>query len=168
LLKRIAILDVVTLAGLYCLRVITGGSATEIALSFWLLFFVWFKFLSLSLSKRYSEIVNTISDKEISGRGYSQSDGQVVQSLGTSSSIAAILIFALYINSPSAIDYYNFQEGLILSVSALTIWLFYLWLAASRGEIRKDPVLWALKSGYSQLLFLVFLAGFMVSRLTNL
>src|SRR5699024_7932180 len=51
-LKRLAIVDVLVLAGLYTTRIIAGGTAAAIHLSFWLLAFSVFLFLSLALAKR--------------------------------------------------------------------------------------------------------------------
>ena len=55
-LKEIAIVDVLTLAGLYTLRVLVGGAATGIELSPWLLAFSMFLFISLAIVKRVSEL----------------------------------------------------------------------------------------------------------------
>ena len=55
-LKRRPTLDVLTLAGLYTLRVIGGAAALGVAPSFWLLAFSMFLFLSLAYLKRYAEI----------------------------------------------------------------------------------------------------------------
>ncbi len=54
--KRIAVLDVLMLAGLYTLRVIAGGMATGITVSQWLMAFSMFLFLSLAFAKRYAEL----------------------------------------------------------------------------------------------------------------
>jgi 4-hydroxybenzoate polyprenyltransferase len=56
-LKRIALLDVMILAGLYTIRIIAGAVATDVSPSFWLLAFSVFVFLSLALIKRYAEVV---------------------------------------------------------------------------------------------------------------
>src|SRR5262249_54035629 len=55
-LKNHAMVDVMTLAGLYTLRIIAGVVAIAVAPSFWLLAFSVFIFLSLALIKRYSEL----------------------------------------------------------------------------------------------------------------
>uniref|UniRef100_UPI0016614346 UbiA family prenyltransferase n=1 Tax=Stenotrophomonas maltophilia TaxID=40324 RepID=UPI0016614346 len=55
-LKRIVMLDVVLLASLYTLRIIGGTVAIGAELSFWLLAFSMFIFLSLALLKRYTEL----------------------------------------------------------------------------------------------------------------
>ncbi|PAM39596.1 hypothetical protein CEJ63_25210, partial [Acinetobacter baumannii] len=55
-LKRVVMLDVVLLAGLYTVRIIGGTIAIGAELSFWLLAFSMFIFLSLALLKRYTEL----------------------------------------------------------------------------------------------------------------
>jgi len=55
-LKRMLLIDVLTLAGLYTMRVIAGAAATGVGVSFWLLAFSMFFFLSLALVKRYVEL----------------------------------------------------------------------------------------------------------------
>lgn len=51
LLKRVLIVDVLTLAGLYTLRILAGGVATSISISTWLLGFSMFLCLSLAFAK---------------------------------------------------------------------------------------------------------------------
>ena len=51
-LKRLLVVDGLTLALLYTLRVVAGSLATGIVLSPWLLYFAFFLFLSLAFSKR--------------------------------------------------------------------------------------------------------------------
>ena len=55
-LKRRAVVDVFALAGLYTIRVAAGTAATGLPLSFWILSFSLFIFLSLALAKRYVEL----------------------------------------------------------------------------------------------------------------
>ena len=54
--KRMLLIDVLTLAGLYTMRILAGAAATGIDVSFWLLAFSIFFFLSLALVKRYVEL----------------------------------------------------------------------------------------------------------------
>ncbi len=61
LLKRQVVVDVLILASLYTIRVISGSAATNIIPSFWLLAFSMFIFLSLAMVKRYSELLVTCS-----------------------------------------------------------------------------------------------------------
>jgi phosphoserine phosphatase len=56
LLKRKILVDALTLAALYTLRILAGGAAVGIWPGFWLLAFSLFLFLSLAFVKRYSEV----------------------------------------------------------------------------------------------------------------
>src|SRR5262249_51836386 len=51
-LKRKLLVDVLVLAGLYTHRILSGGIATSIVISSWLLGFSMFLFLSLAFAKR--------------------------------------------------------------------------------------------------------------------
>ena len=80
------VLDIVTLAGLYCFRILAGGAATGIQPSFWLLAFSMFIFLSMALVKRYSELFIMLQSgkEQARGRGYHVDDLPVLESLGSS------------------------------------------------------------------------------------
>src|SRR5690606_7009833 len=55
-LKRQVMLDVMVLAGLYTLRILIGGAATDTVVSEWLMALAMFLFTSLAFAKRYTEI----------------------------------------------------------------------------------------------------------------
>jgi 4-hydroxybenzoate polyprenyltransferase/phosphoserine phosphatase len=158
-LKRQVIVDVLMLAGLYTLRVIAGGAATGIVPSFWLLAFSMFLFLSLALVKRYSELLVTLQQnkRDAAGRGYMVEDLPVLMSAGTSSGMVAVLVFALYINSPDVHRIYTEPHWLWLVPPLLLYWVTRLWMKARRGEIDDDPVVFALRDWQS--LVVVALSG---------
>ncbi|HSR69848.1 MAG TPA: UbiA prenyltransferase family protein, partial [Acidobacteriota bacterium] len=56
LLKKLMLIDVFVLAVLYGLRVVAGGQATGIEVSYWLLALTVFLFVSLAFAKRCAEI----------------------------------------------------------------------------------------------------------------
>ena len=113
-LKRTALIDVLTLAGLYTLRVIAGGAATGLSPSFWLLAFSMFLFLSLALVKRYSELLLIQKDaKDVAaGRGYLVIDLETLVHFGVASGYGAVLVLALYINSPVVESLYRYPAAL--------------------------------------------------------
>ena len=71
-LKRIALVDVVVLSGLYTLRLLAGGAATNTLISHWLAGFAIFLFLSLAIVKRFAELENLrLRGAQLkNGRGY--------------------------------------------------------------------------------------------------
>jgi 4-hydroxybenzoate polyprenyltransferase len=158
-LKRREMLDVVTLAGLYTTRILAGSAVTGIALSFWLLAFSMFLFLSLALVKRYSELMVVKGQGlfEAKGRGYRVADLPILSSLGTASGYIAVLVMALYINSPEVKTLYANPEVLWLGCPALLFWIGRVWILAHRGQVHDDPVVFALTDRWSQVLGIVLL-----------
>ena len=60
-LKREPMFDVLVLAGLFTIRVLAGAIVLPVPVSFWLLSFSMFLFLSLALVKRYSRTCRTVA-----------------------------------------------------------------------------------------------------------
>jgi 4-hydroxybenzoate polyprenyltransferase len=152
-LKRAALVDVMTLAGLYTIRIIAGAAATDIRLSFWLLAFSVFIFLSLGFVKRYTELDDARKADKMSthGRGYRASDLQLLMILGVSAGYCTVVVMALYINSPDSEALYRHNKPLWLVCPLLLYWISRVWLLASRGEMHDDPVVFALRDRNSLL-----------------
>ena len=142
LLKRKIVADVVTLALLYTFRILIGGAALGVVISAWLLAFAMFLFLSLAFVKRYGEIgvVHRRSDEEVPGRGYIAEDKVWMSNMGGASGYLAILVFALYINSPDVAVRYRHPEVFWFACPPLLYWINRIWLLASRGKIDDDPL----------------------------
>ena len=150
-LKRIAILDVLLLSGLYTLRLLAGGAATGTQISQWLAGFSSFLFLSLAMVKRFSEI-ETLREKgatATNGRGYLVTDLEQIRSFGTASAYAAVVVFMLYIGRRDVTELYRHATRLWLIVPLLIYWLNRVWLLASRGELDDDPVVFAMRDPMS-------------------
>ncbi len=145
-LKRIPVLDVLVLAGLYTVRVIGGGVAVSISISQWLLAFSMFLFLSLACMKRFTELVAIVSSggKLPPGRGYEVADRDLLQMAGIVSGYLAILVLALYLNSREVIALYKNHQVLWLMCPPLLFWVTRVWLLAHRGEMNEDPVTFAI------------------------
>jgi 4-hydroxybenzoate polyprenyltransferase len=113
--------------------------------SFWLLAFSMFLFLSLALIKRYSEMqLFRLEDKRrLAGRGYTLDDAPVLLSLGSAAGYAAVLVLALYINSPDVEGLYPSRWALWMILPPFLYWTSRAWLKAHRGEIHEDPVIFA-------------------------
>ena len=163
-LKRQVVVDVILLAGLYTLRIIAGAVATAIVPSFWLLAFSMFIFLSLALVKRYSELQLATDQKAVlAGRGYMSADLPVLMALGTGSGLMAVMVLALYIDSPTVGARYGEPVWMWLVPPVMLYWVTRLWMKTHRGEVHDDPVVFAARDRQSLIvaliLCLVFAAG---------
>jgi 4-hydroxybenzoate polyprenyltransferase len=156
-LKRWLMIDVVVLAGLYTLRIIGGAAAIGSPLSFWLLAFSMFVFLSLAMLKRYAELATLHADgqNKASGRGYAVEDLPLLQSLGSASGYLAVLVLALYINSPESTQLYRHPKVLWLLCPMLLYWMSWVWVAAHRGRMNDDPIVFAATDGQSRLVMAI-------------
>jgi 4-hydroxybenzoate polyprenyltransferase len=152
-LKRIALLDVMTLAGLYTLRIIAGSAATHIELSFWLLAFSVFLFLSLGFVKRYAELYDSRKAGKLGGhgRGYGADDLALIMNLGTASGYSAVVVIALYINSVDSIALYHHHKTMWLICPLMLFWISRVWMLTTRGHMHDDPVVFALRDRVSLL-----------------
>ena len=151
-LKKMAVFDVFTLAGLYCLRIVAGGAAAGITLSVWLLSFSGFFFLSLACLKRVGELIGEDAAAKTHGRGYLAGDAAVVAALGLAIGVASSIVFTLYIISPQAQLVYEAPGYLWGIVPFFVLWLARLWLFAWRGQVKDDPILTVLGDPASWLL----------------
>jgi len=143
-LKRLLMVDIVTLSILYTLRILGGAASTGIELSFWLLTFSFFLFLSLALLKRHSELhsLQARGLQRSHGRGYATGDSLPLGMLGMNSAFLSVLIFALYFNSANVIRLYRHPAYLFAVLPLLIFWLGRMWLLSFRGEVNEDPLLY--------------------------
>ncbi|WP_316367806.1 UbiA family prenyltransferase [Candidatus Thiodiazotropha sp. CDECU1] len=150
-LKRFAPIDILTLAGLYTIRVIAGAAAVSIMPSFWLLAFSMFVFLSLALVKRFTELLKLQHQHQTTtrGRGYSTIDLHTLAQFGSASAYTAVLVLALYINSDDVTKLYSHPE-LIWMLCPLVLYLMTrIWLLVHRGELDEDPVVFVIRDRHS-------------------
>jgi len=141
-IKRCLLLDVITLACLYVLRMVAGALTTSNILSNWLLGFGIFFFLGLATLKRIGELHN--ASGPLSGRAYLLADKYPLISTATASGFAAVLVAALYIDSLQAEQLYANPMFLWLFCPLLLYWFGRLLILAHRGEMSEDPVAFAI------------------------
>lgn len=144
-LKRIAIADVVTLAGLYTIRVVAGAIAISVSMSEWLFAFSLFIFMSLALVKRYVELTGRRPGERLMARDYQSDDLPMVAALAAASGFNAVVIFTLYISSDTVRSLYSHPQMLWISCPVLMYWFGRVMLLAQRGLIDDDPVIFALQ-----------------------
>jgi len=151
-LKKLALVDVITLAFLYTTRIFAGGSAVSIMPSFWLLSFSMFIFFSLALTKRGSELLHAhdLERTKLDGRGYVIDDIKIVYDFGVASGYMSVLVLALYINSDSVRLLYGRPQVIWLMCPMLLYWISRVWLITSRGQMHDDPLIFTVQDRVSQ------------------
>jgi 4-hydroxybenzoate polyprenyltransferase len=150
-LKRFLLVDALALAGLYTLRIIAGAAAIAVPLSFWLLLFSVFLFLSLAFVKRFAELDALRRQQRLRavGRGYYVEDLNVLQSLGSAAGYLSVLVLALYINSPEIENLYHRPKFVWMLCVLMLYWISRVWMMAQRGHMHDDPVVFAFKDRQS-------------------
>lgn len=141
-LKRVPVLDVLFLAGLYVIRVVGGGLATGVPVSTWLLAVTLFVCMSLAFLKRFIEVRAKAGDSTavVMGRGYQADDALWLQSAGLSTAYIAVLVLALYVNNPDVMRLYAHPERLLFICPLVLYGATRIWLEAHRGKVHDDPL----------------------------
>ncbi len=161
-LKRMVMVDVITLAMLYTVRIIAGGVVLGLDLTFWLLAFSMFIFLSLAMVKRYAELYEAReAGLEVTrGRGYHPSDFEIISSLGTAAGYLSVLVLSLYINETTTSAMYHHPTLIWLACPLLLYWISRTWMITHRGLMHDDPVVFAMKDRVSQIVGILFISIF--------
>ena len=146
-LKRVVLIDTITLAGLYTMRIIAGAIAIDVTISFWLFLFSMFLFLSLAFVKRYTELdaMKRQGKLKAAGRGYHVDDLPILCNMGMGSGYICVLILALYINSPIVASSYRHSQVIWFLCVLLLFWISRVWLISHRGKMHDDPIIFVMK-----------------------
>jgi len=144
-LKREVIVDIITLGGLYSIRIIAGGVATMTELSPWILAFSGFFFFSLAAVKRQAELVDLArrGKEAVAGRAYRASDLPVITSMAIAAGYTAVLILAFYISSSEVQELYTRIKVLWLACPVLLFWISRVIMLTHRGQMTDDPIVFA-------------------------
>ncbi|MDR6287117.1 4-hydroxybenzoate polyprenyltransferase [Methylopila jiangsuensis] len=147
-LKRVAVLDVFTLAALFTLRLVIGVALAGVVGSPWLLVFSMFIFSSLSFAKRHTEMARVAQSgaTKAGGRGYVAADVPFLICMGTATGMSAVLVMVLYIfNEAFPADMYRTPQALWVFPCVLFLWLGRVWVLSGRDELHDDPVAFAVR-----------------------
>ncbi|KYH03639.1 hypothetical protein SE91_32160 [Bradyrhizobium sp. DOA1] len=151
-LKRKMLVDVVTLSGLYALRIIAGAVGVGVVLSEWLLIFSLFVFTSLALIKRFSELSMRESAglADPSNRDYRITDLHIIAAMAAASAMNAVTVFSLYVSSSAVTPLYSRPWMLWLLTPLLLYWFGRALMMAHRREMPDDPIIYAFRDGPSR------------------
>jgi 4-hydroxybenzoate polyprenyltransferase len=166
-LKRFLIIDALTLAGLYTLRIIGGLVAIVVTPSVWILAFSGFLFFSLGLLKRCAELDRMARLNQVAaiGRGYQVGDDPTLKTMGIASGYSAVLVSALYIDSTMAAAHYQTPEVLWFICPLLLYWVSRMWIKTARGEMHDDPLVFSAKDRISWIVFATIALAWIVAHI---
>lgn len=153
LLKRKMLLDIVTLAGLYTVRIVGGAIAIGVTVSEWLLMFSLFVFTSLALIKRYGELVMR-QESGLSGptnRDYRIGDLPIVAAMAAASGMNAVIVFSLYASSATVAQMYSRPWMLWLVNPLLLYWIGRALMMAHRQAMPDDPIIYTFTDNASRI-----------------
>lgn len=168
-LKSKLLVDVLALAGAYTLRILGGERAIDVNMSFWLLAFSTFLFLSLALVKRYVEL-DTVEDEtgngknRVMGRGYRKGDLDMLSQLGVASGFSAVLVLALYVDGAGRLGLYKTPEFIWLVCPIVLYVIGRIWVLAKRRELPDDPVIFIIRDWRSHLMGLIVIAVMIAAK----
>lgn len=146
-LKRKMVIDVVALATLYTVRVVSGAVAIEVTVSEWLLAFSLLIFTALALVKRYTELSTRLHEglEDPSNRNYKKTDLPVIAALAAAAGMNAVTVIALYVSSPAVQQLYT-RPALLWGLFPLFLyWISRVVMLAHRRIMDEDPIAFALK-----------------------
>tara|TARA_B100001057_G_scaffold263636_1_gene263819 strand:- start:1108 stop:2001 length:894 start_codon:yes stop_codon:yes gene_type:complete len=163
-IKRIIIIDLLTLSLLYTSRILGGGYITDISISSSLFLFSVFFFTSLAAVKRLTEIINILKFKKtiIYGRGYTTRHKKMIYWIAILTGWISILVLIFHINSPEIIKQYSFPNILWIICFVMLFWISRIIYVSSKGKIKDDPIVYAISDKISYLCLAIILFIFLL------
>jgi 4-hydroxybenzoate polyprenyltransferase/phosphoserine phosphatase len=159
-IKNVVVMDLITLAFLYSLRIFAGGAACRVYVSTWLFAFIFFLALSLAHLKRYTELEQRVKEGIGSGARpiYTIEDMALLMKVGLASGMISVLVLALYVTAPQTVSIYKSPALLFVVCVFLFYWIERIWFWASRGRITGDPIVFIVTDHISYLIALASMA----------
>lgn len=143
-LKQLVLIDVLTLAAFYTIRILAGTAAYRVETSGWLIAFSVTIFFSLALVKRYAELREALQvhPEKIGarGRGYHARHLPWLSRAGIASGVLSGVVLGLYITSEKVTQFYQTPHVLWLLCPLVVYWISRIWLLAIRGALSDDPL----------------------------
>jgi 4-hydroxybenzoate polyprenyltransferase len=165
-IKQIVVMDLLTLALLYTLRVFAGGAACRVDVSVWLFAFIFCLALSLAHLKRYTELAQRVKEGIGSAARptYQVENMALIMKVGLCSGLISVLVLALYVTAPQTISIYKTPALLFVVCVFLFYWLERIWSWARRDRIDGDPIAFIVTDSIT---YLVALASMVVVWLAS-
>ncbi len=157
-LKRLRWIDIGILAALYTIRVIAGAVAVEVAVSAYLLAFIFPAFLTLGCVKRLTELAKAKTDAPLPGRAYGRADRPAILRVALISAAISVLVYLAYSQSAHAAPLYPTRWLLWLAVVPLALWLMRMVRLGYMGRQDYDPIVFAMRDKMGLGLLMIMLS----------
>lgn len=157
-LKRMRWIDIAVLATLYTLRVVAGAAATGVAVSTFMLVFVFPVFFTLGCVKRLTELTLATGNDRLPGRGYGKPDRPDLLNMAGLGTVAALVIFFLYTFTDQAAELYPTRWLLWAALVPIALWMLRMVRLGWHGQQDHDPIVFAMKDKRGLGLLMIALA----------
>ncbi|MGR3661933.1 MAG: UbiA family prenyltransferase [Paracoccaceae bacterium] len=144
-LKRMRWIDIATLASLYTIRVVAGAAAGQVAVSGFMLVFIFPVFIALGCVKRMTELTLATNDDPLPGRGYGRKDKGDLLNMSIIGVVGALIIFFLYTLSDQAQALYPARWLLWVAMVPIAMWLVRMVRLGYFGRQDYDPIVFAMR-----------------------
>ena len=159
-IKKIFLLDVLSLAFFFSFRVFIGAIGFGLGSSIWLLSFIFTIFLSIACIKRLGELA--IGFKSLK-RYYSEDHKSTLEIISITSFILSLAILFLYFQTPKLNEVFEYASFLIFSIPIIVIWYMRMLKLSKQGKIPSDPVAFAIKDSQSIILFICLVLIYIIA-----
>lgn len=139
-LKKLRWVDIITLACLFMLRVLTGAVAAQVDVSGWLLAFLFSVFFTLACVKRLTGLTRASNGGILRGRGYTRDDQRNLEMASYVAVGLSAVLFVAYTFSFAAAESFSSPRILVFSVIPIALWLLRVVRLSDLGKEDYDPV----------------------------
>lgn len=158
-LKRYAVVDVCILAMGFVLRIVTGGFATDIVPSHWLVLMTFLLTLLMAFGKRRDDVTKFIATGIPPRHNTKRYNLEFINQAITVNASVTMVCYILYTVSPDVHSRTNFSYAYLTSVFVLLGLLRYMQLATVDGK-SGDPTKLVLTDRFLQLTLLMWFLSY--------
>ncbi len=160
-LKRYAIIDVCIIAFGFVLRILAGGSATDIVPSHWLVMMTFLLTLFLSFAKRRDDVLRMMKTGEAPRQNTSRYNLTFINQAITITGGVTLVCYIMYTVSPDVVASFGTQYLYLTSGYVILGLLRYIQLAVV-DEKSGDPTKVMLHDRFTQLIVVAWCVTFLV------
>ena len=132
-LKKIVIVDIMSIATGFMLRIIGGAVVINVYISNWLILTTLFLSLFLAIMKRKSEIELNVQDAE-SRKVLKDYTGEFINQLSAISAAGIIICYALYSVSERTVNFFGTEDLVFTTIFVIFGVFRYMFLAYSQNK----------------------------------